>query len=86
MAAALSGYIIHLPSTHFQTRWLDIVGSWLEDEGRLVRLLEGPFVVLVQIRPLQSGYNIVMNVVHYIEIVNSQLDLANRFKGGSETC
>ena len=67
MAAALSDYIIHLPSTHFQTRWLDIVGSWLEDEWRLVRLLEGPFVVMAQIRPLQSGYNIVMNVVHYIE-------------------
>ena len=52
---------------HFQTRWLDIVGSWLEYEWRLVRLLEGPFVVLAQIRPLQSGYNIVMNDVHYIE-------------------
>ena len=52
---------------HFQTRWLDIVGSWLEYEWRLVRLLEGPFVVLAQIRPLQSGYNIVMNVGHYIE-------------------
>ena len=82
MAAALSDYIIHLPSTHFQTRWLDIVGSLLEDKGRLVRLLEGPFVVLAQIRPLQSGYNIVINVVHYIEIVTSQLYLANRFKGG----
>ena len=87
MAAALSDYIIHLPSTHFQTRWLDKVGSLLEDRGRLVRLLEGPFVVQAQIRPLQSGYNIVMNVVvYYIEIVTSQLDLANRFKGGSETC
>ena len=69
MAAVLSGYIIHLPSTHFQTRWLDIVGSLLEDKGRLVRLLEGPFVVLAQIGPLHSGYNIVINVVHYIEIV-----------------
>ena len=82
MAAALSDYIIHLPSTHFQTRWLDIVGSLLEDKGRLVRLLEGPFVVLAQIGPLHSGYNIVINVVHYIEIVTSQLYLANRFKGG----
>ena len=80
MAAALSDYIIHLPSTHFQTRWLDIVGSLLEDKGRLVRLLEGPFVVLAQIRPLQFGYNIIMNVDHYIEIVTSQLDLANRFQ------
>ena len=71
MAAALSDYIIHLPSTHFQTRWLDIVGSLLEDMRRLVRLLEGPFVVLAQIRPLQSGDNIVINVVHYIEIVPS---------------
>ena len=52
MAAALSDYIIHLPSTHFQTRWLDIVGSLLEDMRRLVRLLEGPFMVLAQIRPL----------------------------------
>ena len=86
MAAALSDYIIHLPSTHFQTRWLDIVGSLLEDKGRLVRLLEGPFVVLAQIRPLQFWYNIVMNVVHYIEIKTSELDLANRFKVGSETC
>ena len=68
MAAALSDYIIHLPSTHFQTRWLDIVGSLLEDEGRRVRLLEGPFVALAQIRPLPSGHNIVMNVVHDIEI------------------
>ena len=54
MAAALSDYIIHLPSTHFQTRWLDTVGSLLEDMRRLVRLLEGPFVGLAQIRPLQS--------------------------------
>ena len=71
MAAVLSDYIIHLPSTHFQTRWLVIVGSLLEDKGRWVRLLEGPFVVLAQIRPLQSGDNIVINVVHYIEIVTS---------------
>ena len=71
MAAALSDYIIHLPSTHFQTRWLVIVGSLLEDMRRLVRLLEGPFVVLAQIRPLQSGDNIVRNVIHYIEIVTS---------------
>ena len=86
MAAALSDDIIHLPSTHFQTRWLVIVGSLLEDKERWVRLLEGPFVVLTQIRPLQSGYNIVMNVVCYIKILTSQLDLANRFRGGSETC
>ena len=86
MAEALSDYIIHLPSSHFQTRWLGIVGSLLEDKGRLVRLLEGPFVVLAQIRPLQSWYNIVINVVHYIEIMTSQRDLANRFKVGSETC
>ena len=82
MAAALSDDIFHLPSTHFQTRWLGIVGSLLEDKGRLVRLLEGPFVVLAQIRPIHSGYNIVINVVHYIEIVTSQLYLTNRFKGG----
>ena len=25
-------------------------------------------------------------VVHYVEIETSQLDLANRYKGGSETC
>ena len=75
MAAALSDEIFHLPSTHFQTRWLGIVGSLLEDKGRLVRLLEGPFVVLAQIRPLQFWYNIVMNVVHYIEIKTSELDL-----------
>ena len=49
-------------------------------------LLGGQGEVLAQIRPLQSGYNIIMNVDHYIEIVTSQLDLANRFKGGSETC
>ena len=54
MAAALSDDIFHLPSTHFQTRWLGIVGSLLEDKGRLGRLLEGPFVVLDQIRHLQS--------------------------------
>ena len=46
MAAALSDYIINLPPTHFQTRWLDIVGSLSEDQGRRVRLLEGPFVAL----------------------------------------
>ena len=33
---------------------LGIVGSLFEDKGRLVRLLEGPFVVLDQIRHLQS--------------------------------
>ena len=64
MAAALSDYIIHLPSTHFQTRWLDTVGSLLEDKMKLARWMEGPFVVLAQIRPLQSGDNIVINVVH----------------------
>ena len=45
--AALSDCIINLPATHFQARWLDIV----EDEWWLVRLLEGPFVVLAQIGP-----------------------------------
>ena len=58
-----------------------LVGGQGED-----RLMEGPFVVLAQIRPLQFWYNIVMNVVHYIEIKTSELDLANRFKVGSETC
>ena len=52
-----------------------LVGGQGED-----RLMEGPFVVLAQIRPLQFGYNIIMNVDHYIEIVTSQLDLANRFQ------
>ena len=68
MAAALSDYIINLPPTHFQTRWLDIVGSLSEDQGRRVRLLEGPFVVLAQIRPIPSGHNIIMNVAHDTEI------------------
>ena len=56
MAAALSDYMIHLPSTHFQTRpdGLGIVGSLFEEKGRLGRLLEGPFVVLDQIWHLQS--------------------------------
>ena len=80
MAAALSDDIFQFPSTHFQTRGLGKVGSLLEDKGRWVRLLEGPFVVLAQIRPLQFGYNIIMNVDHYIEIVTSQLDLAIRFQ------
>ena len=76
MAAALSADITHLPSTHFQTRWLGILGSLLEDKGRVVWLLEGPFVVLAQIRPLQSWYNIVLNVVHYVSAYHPQVELA----------
>ena len=41
--------------------WAPCWRTW----GRLVRLLEGPFVVLAQIRPLQSWYNIALNGVHY---------------------
>ena len=65
---------------------MGIVGSLLEDKGRLVRLFEGPFVVLAPIMPLQSWYNIITNVVHYIEIKTSQLDHAKRFKRRIETC
>ena len=39
-------YLKHLPSTYSQTRWLDKVSSLLENKGRLVRLMEGSFVVL----------------------------------------
>ena len=39
-------YLTHLYLTYLQTRWLDNVRPLLEDEGRLVRLREGPFVVL----------------------------------------
>ena len=46
MTAALSVYLTHLPSTYSQTRWLDKVSSLLENKGRLVRLMEGSFVVL----------------------------------------
>ena len=54
MAAALSDYLTHLLSTYLRTRWSDSVNHLLEDKGGLVRLMEGPFVVLAQIRPLQT--------------------------------
>ena len=54
MAAVLSDYYLtHLFSTYLQTKWSDIVDPLLEDKVKLVRFMEGPFVVLAQIRPLQ---------------------------------
>ena len=68
--------------------WLNLLPDQMSEQSEPLvggqgedRLMEGPFVVLAQIRPIHSGYNIVINVVHYIEIVTSQLYLANRFKG-----
>ena len=54
MAAALSDYSTHLLSTYLRTRWSDSVNHLLEDKGGLVRMMEGPFVVLAQFRPLQT--------------------------------
>ena len=55
MAAALSDYYLtHLFSTYLQTRWSDNVRPLLEDKGRLVRLREGPFVVLAQTGPIKT--------------------------------
>ena len=54
MTAALSDYYLtHLFSNYLQTKWSDIVDPSLEVKVKFVRFMEGPFVVLAQIRPLQ---------------------------------
>ena len=47
-------YLTHLFSTYLQTRWSDNVRPLLEDKGRLIRLREGPFMVLAQTGPIKT--------------------------------
>ena len=56
VTAALSDYyyLTHLFSNYLQTKWSDIVDPSLEVKVKFVRFMEGPFVVLAQIRLLQT--------------------------------
>ena len=41
MAAALSDYMIHLPSTHFQTRWAGHSGLLVRGQGEVSQAVGG---------------------------------------------
>ena len=52
--------------------WLNLLPDQMSEQSEPLvggqgedRLMEGPFVVLAQMRPLQSLYNTVINVVHH---------------------